>query len=107
MPVDDPHLAIPRGVDDDRRLSAETEVRDFDNYRGKDRRDPGIDRIAARGEQSGPRVYGERASGRHHAVRRADLRADGASRGGLVSGERRAAERERRRRSQARLNDHS
>jgi hypothetical protein len=76
LAVDDDDTAVARGIDDDGGLAAETEVRNLHDGAGKDRRDAGIDRVAAGGKHARAGFDGERPSRGHDAARRADFRTE-------------------------------
>ena len=75
LSVDDGHLSIARGIDDDRSLAAEPEMRNLDDCRSENGRDPRIDGVAARCDHLGAGIDGERSARRDHAMRRSDLAA--------------------------------
>src|SRR5262249_1455527 len=93
LAVDDGHAAIARRINDDGRLAAEAEMRDLDDGRGEDGRDPGVDGVAARGHHPRAGIDRERPARRHDAMRRANLPAD---RRGSLGRQRDAGQHERR-----------
>jgi len=67
LPVDDERLLAVREIDDDRNLTAETEVGDLADGGGERGGDAGVHRVAAAGEHAHAGLGGEVAAGGHDA----------------------------------------